>query len=75
MLVAVEQKEQVASWQAFVSQIPHGLAFTGRGEKSYSRLQASRTLYFGFASTSQVFTKVMAPISAWGHRCSIPLLH
>ena len=32
-----------------------------------------RALCFGLASSPQVFTKVMASLSAWAHRCGIPL--
>ena len=32
-----------------------------------------RALCFGLASAPQVFTKVMASLSAWAHRCGIPL--
>ena len=32
-----------------------------------------RVLCFGLATAPQVFTKVMAPVSAWAHRLGIPL--
>lgn len=32
-----------------------------------------RALCFGLASAPQVFTKLMAPVSAWAHRLGIPL--